>query len=247
LAYAIPGAAAPPAQAPASVTQPSPTPSKLPTDVPWSLATAIRPARIKVLAGAADEAEVWQLFDGRAATGLATDGRPSRFRVDLPQPTHLDAVAVFGKVAGALSVEAEGSSSATPLLQKASLASGGARWNRRDFANAPLAAAIVVTFEPSAPDAVLPEIELWGRPASAPTAVANATLPDTLYSGVPSGARELRAPQGEQVISPATVSAPGVGGTFTVDVDGDPAGIDRAFLVYELSGLPCCARQLMSA
>src|SRR4051812_30338958 len=98
MTYALAGPAAP-AGAPAAAGQRMPpmaaqgaaTTAKLSTDVPWALATAVRPARIKVLSGAADEAEVWQLFDGRAATGVATDGRPSRFRLELPQPTYIDA------------------------------------------------------------------------------------------------------------------------------------------------------------
>src|SRR5262249_51497339 len=54
-ALAGPGAGAPPAGQ--ARMAPGPDTTKLPTDVPWALATAVRPARIKVLAGAADEAE----------------------------------------------------------------------------------------------------------------------------------------------------------------------------------------------
>jgi RHS repeat-associated protein len=237
MASATPAPPAPSAQT-SSGSRTSPAPTKLPTDLPWALATAVRPARIKVLAGAVEESALWRLFDGRAATGLASDGRVVRFRAEFSQPTYFDAIAVFGKVAGALSVEVETSDGPKSLMQSAGLAGGGARWNRRDFAGAPLATAVLVAFEPSAPSAVLPEIELWGRPASAAPSTATASFPDALYAGVPQGARELRAPQGEQTISPATVSAPGVGGTFTLEADGDPAGFDRAFLVYELSGQP---------
>src|SRR5262249_53575179 len=42
----------------------------------------------------------------------------------------------------------------------------------------------------------------------------------------------------ELSIAPATVSGPGIGGTFMVKTDVDPSGVDRAFLVYELAGLP---------
>src|SRR5580765_6666487 len=214
LAYAIPVA---PTEAPAKPSEAASTPPtsapavKLPTDVPWALATAIRPTRIEVLAGSVDEAAIWRLFDGRSTTGVEPAGTPVRFLAELPQPTYLDAVAVFGKVAGALSVETKGPKGATALLQKAALTGGAARWNRTDIANAPLATKVTVTFEPGAPDAILPELEFWGRPASAPAAVANATFPDALYAGVPAGARELKASEAEQTISPATVSAPGVG------------------------------------
>jgi hypothetical protein len=238
-ALAGPGAGTPPAGQGQGTTAPGTGTSHLPTDVPWALATAVRPARIKVLAGAADEAEVWQLFDGRAATGVATDGRPSRFRLELPQPTYIDAVAVFGATAGALSLEAEGSGAPARLLEEAALSGGGARWNRREFASAPLATAVVVTFDPKATDARLPELELWGRPGSAPPQPpATEMLPDALYTGIPSRALEFRAPQAEQTISAATVVAGGEAGTFTFNVDVDPTAIDRAFLVYELVGLP---------
>ena len=243
MAYAIPVPSPGQRQAAGGSPVPAPSPAgalsaNLPTDTPWALATAVRPVRVKVLGGAADEAAIWRLFDGRAATGLAPAGQTVRFEAELPQPTYLDAIAIFGRAAGALSVEAEGASGPTALMHKAMMAGGGARWNRRDFANAPLSTSVILTFEPSAPDAAMPDIELWGRPASAPMSVATVNYPDALYSGVPSGARELRAREGEQTISPATVSGPGVGGTFTVDVDGDTAGIDRAFLIYELAGLP---------
>src|SRR4051812_47718745 len=173
LTYAglAPGAAAPQGL-PAAQGQPAPqgmpAPAKLPTDLPWALATAIRPTKVKVLAGGADEAAVWRLFDGRSATTLEPAGRPARFRLELAQPTYLDAIAVYGRAAGALSVEAEASGDNKALLDKASLATGDARWNRRDFKDGPLTGALVVTFEPSALDAALPELELWGRPASAP-------------------------------------------------------------------------------
>jgi RHS repeat-associated protein len=245
MTYALAGPAAPAGGAAAGQRMPpvaaqgAATPAKLSTDVPWALATAVRPARIKVLAGAADEAEVWQLFDGRAATGVATDGRPSRFLLELPQPTYIDAVAVFGTTAGALSLEAEGTGAPVTLLQKASLAGGGERWNRRELTGAPLATAVVVTFDPSGQDARLPELELWGRPASAPPPPpATDMLPDALYTRLPERALELRAPQDEQTISSATVVPGGTNGVFTFNVDVDPTAIDRAFLVYELVGLP---------
>ena len=60
--------------------------------------------------------------------------------------------------------------------------------------------------------------------------------------GVPAGAYESQAPQGEQTIALSTVGGPGVGGTFTVAVDADPVSFERAFLVYEL--VPCKRNKL---
>jgi len=95
MAYAIPTAV--PQTGQPAAPQTASAAAKLPTDVPWALATPVSPARLHVLAGAVDEAGAWRLFDGRAATGLAANGQTVRLRLDLPRATYLDAVAVFGR------------------------------------------------------------------------------------------------------------------------------------------------------
>ena len=211
---------------------------KLPTDTPWALPVRLRVGRISVLDGSVDVNAVRGLFDGRAASGLSTGGRPARFRVDLDSPAYLDALAIYGKADGALTVETDGPKGKTSLIQRASLATSRDGWNRREVTTSPLVNSVTITFEPTRADAMLRELELWGRPASAPAGDESALLPDALYTGVPRGARSLPASPAEQTIALSTVSGPGVGGTFAIDVDANPGDMDRAFLVYDLEGLP---------
>src|SRR6185312_11295708 len=87
---------------------------------------------------------------------------------------------------------------------------------------------LIVTFEPKN-EAFLRELEIWGRPPAGAELDTAATLPDVLYTDVPGGAAELPATPAEQTI--------GSGGTFLVEARGVRT-FERAFLVYELSGLP---------
>ena len=238
IAYAAPAPGTSPGSAAAKT-------GKLTTDTPWALATRLRPSRITVLDGSADASVVAYAFDERAETGLSAAARPARIRLDFERPSFIEAVAIWGKVDGALSVETAGPDGPAQLLARASLASGGAGWNRREFSKAPLASTVTVTFETAAAGASLRELEIWGRPKSAPIEDTAALLPDALYTGVPAGARELRGAPAEQTIALATVSG-GIGGTFSVTNDIDPREVRRAFLVYELSGLPHFSAALRS-
>ena len=229
MAYAAPNPSAPTA-----------TPGRLYTDVPWAIGTRLYPARMTILAGAngtTNETSLARLFDEQAGTGIESGGKTVRFRLDLAQPSYLDAVAVFGGADGALSIEGDGPKGPSSVLEQASLARGTWRWNRQEIAARPLVSSLVVTWAPAHAGVLLRELELWGRPASAPPSSAAAPL-DSLYTGLPPAAHEMRAPQEEQTIALSTVAGPGVGGTFTVPVDLDPQSLDRAFLVYELGGLP---------
>src|SRR6185295_11047390 len=92
---------------------------------------------------------------------------------------------------------------------------------------------VVVSWTPARPSAVLRELEIWGRSDGIAGGAAGAILPDALYTGTPAGAVEARAREGEQTIAPSRPPA-----TFKVNLDGDPRQLERAFIVYELSGLP---------
>src|SRR5438445_308684 len=93
------------------------------------------------------------------------------------------------------------------------------------------ARSVVIIWKPTRPGVVLRELEVWARGTAGVESPAQ--LPDALYSGVPAGAIEARAPQGEQTIAPSR--GPGV---FTVALNREPNAFDRAFIVYELAGLP---------
>ena len=220
-----------------ATTTPARSPAKLSTDTPWAIDTRQVPAGITVLEGGIDERTAWQLFDEKAGAGLETHGRRARLEIALPQPTFIDAIAVFGAADGTLGVEARGPDGRADLLRDASLARGENRWNRHDVTKAPLATSLMLTWQPSRPDAVLREVELWGRPRSKPSDAVTAPLPDALYTGVPEGARVARAGQGEQIVSLATGTGGAAAGAFTLPLEVEPRAIDRAFLVYDLKGL----------
>jgi RHS repeat-associated protein len=222
---------------PTRANAPSPLkPGALPADGPSTLARQVRPARLSVLEGAADVAAVGHLFDRLAATGLTATGRV-RFRADLSTPTYVDAVTIYGKAAGALGVEADGPKGHADILPSGAV-TGGAGWNRRNVVDPVLATSLTFTFDPAGAGATLSELEIWGRLASAPTDSEAVPVSDAVFTHLPPGAQELRAAPAEQTVALSTVSAPGVGGTFSVAVQGDPRAFDRAFLVYELAGLP---------
>ena len=212
-------------------------PGKLATDTPWALSTRLVPAKLTVLDGSTSLDAVGALFDQRARTGLVTGGHTARFRIDLATPAYIDALTSYGQTNGALSAETDGPNGQHILFNHAALSKGGPGWNRHEVFAAPLATSVTVTVEPGRPDAALAEMEVWGRPLSAPPTEA-ALLPDALYTGVPEGTFEMPATPVEQTISLSTVSGPTLGGTFTAKVDGDPRTLERAFLVYELEGLP---------
>jgi RHS repeat-associated protein len=210
---------------------------KLASDSAWTIPTRLIPAKITLLDGSSKAEAVRALFDQRATTGLATGGSPARFRVDLAAPSYIDALATYGRTDGVLSVDTDGPKGQANILSYVSLSKDSGGWNRHEIADGPLASSVTVTFKSGRADAALREMEIWGRPASAPATEA-ALLPDALYTSVPAGTFEMPATPVEQTIALSTVSGPTAGGTFTLKVDADPRGLERTFLVYELEGLP---------
>jgi RHS repeat-associated protein len=202
---------------------------------PGPLPQRLLPAKLEVLTGDVAPETVGRAFDGEAGSALTTGGDPIRFRVELTAPAYVDAVALWGKADGFLAVDAEGPDGSSPLLVRAPLTDTTSGWSRRAAAKPVLAKALQFAFEPKRADGALREIEIWGRAASASD---ESPLPDALYSRLPAGAREWRATTGERTVALSTVSGPGVGGTFDVDLGRDRPSFDRAFLVYELDGLP---------
>ncbi|MES1208871.1 MAG: hypothetical protein ABUS79_23275, partial [Pseudomonadota bacterium] len=192
------------------------------------MSTRIIPADVIILQGPVSSDAAQHLFDGRANQGLSSSG-PTRIRIQLSEPTAVDGLASFGATDGAVSVEAEGPDGRTQALPRTSWGTDAPGWNRHDFAKPVRAAALLLTFEPRTAAAVLRELEIWGRPSSAADVDTTAVLPDLLYTAVPDGAREMPAAPAEQTI--------GTPQTFVVKANAIRT-FDRAFLVYELSGLP---------
>ena len=110
------------------------------------------------------------------------------------------------------------------------------RWNRFEASSPVTASALVLEWRPSHPGASIRELEIWGL--TTPSSVASTDLlPDQLLIGVPPDAVEAVAePEAQTVASPDL--GLGGGATFQVQLDRDARAFSRAFLIYELEGLP---------
>jgi RHS repeat-associated protein len=181
------------------------------------------------------------LFDGDRTTSLRT-GAEAVIRVTLPGARTVDGLGTFGGADGVLSVSsiAQAGTSAveTPIAGLQDLDIGGLplRWNRF-WADRPVEARVLALhWRPRSPAAELRELELFGlvpelrdRPAA---------LADRLLAGVPADALETWADPEDGL----GVSRDDLGGevaaTFRLRLETDPRLVERAFLVYELHGLP---------
>ncbi|HTQ43143.1 MAG TPA: hypothetical protein VMI75_10340, partial [Polyangiaceae bacterium] len=188
------------------------------------------------------------LFDGDQMTSLIGP-RVSRIHVTLARPTALRGMGVFGAADGELSVAAvvqsgKGGVTEIPLagLQNVDLSKMPLRWNRFWTASSadpqaePMAGELILTWRPRSGSAGLRDVELWGTDSDREP-LPGAALADELQLGLPEGAVESWAePEALNVSSPAVGLDEGA--VFRLHVEADPRLLERAFLVYELSGLP---------
>ncbi|WP_437631897.1 SpvB/TcaC N-terminal domain-containing protein [Sorangium sp. So ce854] len=190
---------------------------------------AALPADVRVLSGG-QGADPWVLFDGRANTGLRSDtGETVRVRISFAQPTALEALALYGRVDGALTVHADDGAGLQAVSgpNEGSQRDGDERWTRLPMAVT--AQHLVIEWVPSG-ERGPQELVLWA--AGAPTrSLAEVELADRVLAGKLAGAHEFPA-MSERV----TVTRTGGEQAMSVHVDTDPRALARAFLVYELEG-----------
>ncbi|WP_437494995.1 SpvB/TcaC N-terminal domain-containing protein [Sorangium sp. So ce1014] len=190
---------------------------------------AALPADVRV-SGAGRGADAWRLFDGRADTGLHSDtGEVVRVRVTLAHPTALEAMALYGRSEGTLTVHVEDGAGlhAVPGLVDVPLRDTGERWTR--FPLAVTAQHVVLEWHPSG-ERGPQEIVLWT--AAAPTrGLAEVELADRVLAGKLAGAYQFPA-----MSERAAVTRTGGERSLSFHVDTDPRALARAFLVYELEG-----------
>ncbi|WP_437678724.1 SpvB/TcaC N-terminal domain-containing protein [Sorangium sp. So ce131] len=190
---------------------------------------AALPADVRA-AGGDLGSDPWVLFDGRAETGLRSEtGEVARVRISFPQPTALEALALYGRSDGALTVYAEesGQLQAVPGLVGAPLHDTGERWTR--FPVGITAQHVVLEWHPSG-ERGPQEIVFWSAGAPART-LAEVELADRVLAGKLAGAHEFPA-----MSERATVTRTGGEQSLPFYVDTDPRALARAFLVYELEG-----------
>jgi RHS repeat-associated protein len=161
------------------------------------------------------------LFDGDLRRGLTSkEEGPARVRIELDRPHRIAAVGVFGAAGGHLTISAEQDGAWVPV-QEMELDPSSAGW-RRFTADSPITARnLLLDWQPATPGAVLPEIELW-----------SAGLPETSRIVTARPAAGVKGAKGPIVIDAGTEAL------FLLRLDRDPATFQRAFLAYELEGLP---------
>ncbi|WP_438032864.1 SpvB/TcaC N-terminal domain-containing protein [Sorangium sp. So ce204] len=180
--------------------------------------------------GAGPGADPWVLFDGRGDTGLRSEtGEKVRIRVSFPQPTALEALALYGRSEGALTVRAEDGAElqAASGLVDVPLHDTGERWTRLPMAVT--AQHVVIEWLPSG-ERGPQEILFWS--AGAPTrGLSEVELADRVLAGRLAGAYQFAATSER-----ATVTRTGGEQSLSLHVDTDPRALARAFLVYQLEG-----------
>jgi len=212
---------------PALIAQDSPARATGPVD-------RLRPVRFNSLDSSSAPSQLASLFDERAGIGLITDG-PAKFRLQLRNSAVVQKLGVYDDAEGAIAIIPDGG---TAVEQVIDLRKNGPRWNRFEVSNRAMSDSITFEWRPAYPGAMLREIELWGSVGEAsPVAKETVRLPEALFKGLPSGAREFKGTGGALPISVASVFGSGEGGVYHVRLDEEPGRFDRVFLVYELAGL----------
>jgi RHS repeat-associated protein len=239
----MPGSPAPPSRPPQGSGAGPSVNAAFDGDVRARVRTRVSPAGLKILASSGASVlsndDPWALFDGDADSHFgAAAMEPVRVRVALAEPTSIAGFGVYGQADGSVAMLVEGGGGTPKSIAGLdhSVAGLPLRWNRFDAVSPVTASALVLEWRPTHPGASLREIEIWGL--MAPTVDSSSDqLPDQLLVGVPRDATEAIAEPEAQ-----TVAAPdlGLGGsaTFHVQLDRDARAFGRAFLIYELEGLP---------
>ncbi|XXT23848.1 hypothetical protein WME94_20135 [Sorangium sp. So ce429] len=152
---------------------------------------AALPADVRA-SGAGPGADPWVLFDGRADTGLRSEtGEMMRVRISFPQPVALEALALYGRIDGALTVHAENGAEHQEVsgLVDVPLHDTGERWTR--FPMAVTVQQLVLEWLPSG-ERGPQELVFWT--AGPPTrSLAEVELADRVLAGKLAGAYQFPA------------------------------------------------------
>jgi RHS repeat-associated protein len=180
--------------------------------------------------GAPDErpGDLWSLFDGNTERGLRfPSGAPGELRLELDGSREIAALGTFGAADGRLSVAAERDGAWVPLADLDLRPLSPRDWHRFAVEAAVTTRALLLTWQPFAAGTHLPELELWS--ADPPGENANPADDDTTRLVAAS-------PQTRQIRQIGATAADA--GTFRFQLERAPVAFTRAFLVYDLVGLP---------
>jgi hypothetical protein len=189
----------------------------------------------------------WSLFDGDPRTGLTgSDRAPVKVRLELDRPRTVSAVGVFGAAGGHLSVSTERDGDWVPLAET-ELDPAARGWRRVEVETPAVTGALLLEWQPASIGAVLPEVEIWSSGSAARSlqpgkdALAGTAEAARIVSARPA-ARTFggadTAETADEASAEPSLRAQAEASTFRFRLDRDPASARRAFLVYELDGLP---------
>jgi RHS repeat-associated protein len=213
----------------------------LPDDSARRSSDLVRPVMVADVAGKVSADVLWRLFDGDARTGLVA-AEPVKIRLTFASAIAVDAVGAYGPAAGVLSVRGvEGAGAGAPSSASdpsIDLAAAGQPWRRLTVKDVRAARSLVVEWAPGRADALLPELEIWGRGSGSAATSSGTALEEALHAGVPDGAESYTADAASAGARSISAATPAATRTFSVSLPMHPASIERAFLAYDLADLP---------
>ena len=223
---------------------PPPPPSR-PAPPPAPPAEMIRgrvaPTAVKVDDGRSGQPVLannpWQLFDGDGVIGFIA-GAPTRIRAALPAGTVFEGLGAYGGTDATLTVYSD-EAGTKPMkgLDHVALTGLPLRWNRFEAAAPVAAERLLFEIDPlPGAQANVREVEIWGRTPERPP-VAPASVAEALLSGLPPSAVAVAASPGDGEMSYPKLGPDGAV-TFRVTLTEEAIALSRAFLVYNLDGLP---------
>lgn len=227
---------------PAASPPPPPAKPAPPPPPPVDLVRGrIAPTAVRVDAGPSGTPIVannpWRLFDGDGVVGFMA-GAPTRIRAALPAGTVFEGVGAYGGTDATLTVYAD-EAGTKPMkgLDHVSLAGLPLRWNRFEAAAPAPAGGLLIEIDPvPGAEANIRELEVWGQtPARAPAAPG--TVAEALLTGLPPSAVSVAASPGSGEMSYPKLGPEGAA-RFRVELTQEAMALSRAFLVYDLEGLP---------
>lgn len=228
-----PAPAASSPQPPARAPVPPPPPAEM-------VRGRVAPTAVRVVAGPSGVPIVannpWRLFDGDGVVGFMA-AAPTRVRAELPAGTVVQGLGAYGPTNATLTVFDEAGTKPMKGLDHVSLSGLPLRWNRFEAASPVAAQSLVIEVDPApGAQADVRELEIWGTaPLRAPAAPGS--IAEALLTGLPPSAVSVSASPSDAEMSYPKLGPDG-SKTFRVDLTQEAMALSRAFLVYNLEGLP---------
>ena len=226
-----------PPQIPANLNEAAKLPARAPAAGGPRAAELALPAAVELLESAGAPFDPWLLFDADQSTAASPGAW--RLRLHYAAPRELSHASMVAPQGGTLSVFSEDEAGVTtpvPGLERVvPKSSQAAPWWRQAAEHATRAQRFVIAWSPEQPAAAGPsDLNLWALEAMS---AAGRDWNDRILSGDLGAA--VRADARPERVEVAHSHLGAVGGeAFELELAQEPRALGRAFLVYELAGLP---------